>query len=108
MCRSGLCMRCVEGRVRAVTARKSEYVLCNVSVPTCCLEADGKESDGKESDGKESDGKEFESTAAAPPPLSAKWDEGTVLVDVHVREGRIVAIERAAARMGPGGWARSP
>ena len=59
-------MRCVEGRVRAVTARKSEYVLCNVSVPTCCLEADGKESDGRESDGKE-----FESTAAAGPPGDA-------------------------------------
>lgn len=93
MCRSGSCMRCVEGRVRTVTACKSEYVLSNVSVPSCCLEAARDGCTSESAVGSAAHPKDPESKG---PPSSAKWDEGTVLVDVHVRQGRIVAINPAA------------
>ena len=86
-------MRCVEGRVRTVTACKSEYVLSNVSVPSCCLEAARDGCTSESAVGSAAHPKDPESKG---PPSSAKWDEGTVLVDVHVRQGRIVAINPAA------------
>ena len=119
MCRSGSCTSCVEGRVRAVTRRKASFVLANVSVPLCTIQQEeaGKDTGKGENAsssravrgarnghlGLDADadvdlyaGRRGEGHPVRPaspgPPSSAKWDEGTVLVDIHVDDGRITAI----------------
>ena len=88
MCRESSCLSCVEGRLRSLTRTKTAYVVSNVSVPRCVLVGGGLSVAKTGEDGS------HPARPASPGPLSsAKWDEGTVLVDVHVRDGRIVAIE---------------
>ena len=77
-------------------------MLSNVSVPSCCLEAvlgssvakDGSWSTGHVANGYDLDDESHPARPASPgPPSSAKWDEGTVLVDIHVQDGCITTIE---------------